>query len=99
MVRGQVELTAGQRAAVRAWAQDYVFRGAPRDNAYSWNSDWDISRYICDLQTALEAQGLLQKKVDGSFVWHAYDCQAAFDFAQCNERCRAARPMIREDWR
>lgn len=51
------------------------------------------------LREALEAQGLLQKKPSGSFVWHAYDCQAAFDFAQCNARCRIARPMIREEWR
>lgn len=51
------------------------------------------------LREALEAQGLLQKKPNGSFVWHAYDCAAAFDFAECRERCRIARPMIREEWR
>ena len=94
MVRGQAELTDGQRAAVLGWARDYVTKGAIRSN-----SDWDISRYICDLQVALEAQGLLQKRLSGSFVWHAYDCPAAFDFAECNARCRIARPMIREEWR
>ena len=67
-------------------------KGEPRDVAILRGEN-------ARLREALEAQGLLQKKPSGSFVWHAYDCQAAFDFAQCNARCRIARPMIREEWR
>ena len=43
------------------------------------------------LRAALVEQGLLQKKADGSMIWHAHDCPASFDFAQCNYRCRVAR--------
>ena len=40
---------------------------------------------------ALVEQGLLQKTASGWMVWHAHDCPASFDFAQCNYRCRVAR--------
>lgn len=43
------------------------------------------------LRAALAEQGLLQKKPGGGMVWHAHDCPASFDFAQCNYRCRVAR--------
>ena len=42
----------------------------------------------------LEEQGFLQKNADGSMVWHAHDCPASFDFAQCNYRCRVARAAL-----
>ena len=46
---------------------------------------------IARLRAALTEQGLLQKKPGGGMVWHAHDCPASFDFAQCNYRCRVAR--------
>ena len=46
------------------------------------------------LRAALNEQGFLQKKADGSMFWHAHDCPASFDFAQCNYRCRVARAAL-----
>jgi hypothetical protein len=46
------------------------------------------------LRAALTEQGFLQKKADGSMVWHAHDCPASFDFAQCKYRCRVARTAL-----
>jgi hypothetical protein len=46
------------------------------------------------LRAALAEQGLLQKKPGGGMVWHAHDCPASFDFAQCNYRCRVARAAM-----
>ncbi len=46
------------------------------------------------LRAALTEQGLLQKKPGGGMVWHAHDCPASFDFAQCNYRCRVARAAL-----
>ena len=42
------------------------------------------------LADALRNQGLLQNTATG-VVWHAHDCAASFDFAECNYRCRVAR--------
>jgi len=49
---------------------------------------------VAELTAALTEQGLLQKKADGSMVWHVHDCPASFDFAQCNYRCRVARAAL-----
>ena len=46
------------------------------------------------LRAALNEQGFLQKKADGSMIWHVHDCPASFDFAQCNYRCRVARAAL-----
>ena len=49
---------------------------------------------VAELTAALTEQGLLQKKADGSMVWHVHDCRASFDFAQCNYHCRVARAAL-----
>lgn len=46
---------------------------------------------VAELEAALTEQGLLQKTVGGSMVWHVHDCPASFNFAECNYRCRVAR--------
>lgn len=45
------------------------------------------------LRAALAEQGFLQNTTTGK-VWHAHDCPASFDFAQCNYRCRVARTAL-----
>lgn len=52
-------------------------------------ADYEKARGV--LLDALRNQGLLQNTATRGVVWHAHDCPASFDFAECNYRCRVAR--------
>lgn len=64
----------------------------------NYNTEFDKVRALTKerdrLRAVLAEQGLLQKKPGGGMVWHAHDCPASFDFAQCNYRCRVARAAL-----
>ncbi len=70
------------------WKREFEKVQAKRD-VYRERAE-RLARERTTLLDALRNQGFLQNTTTGK-VWHAHDCPASFDFAQCNYRCRVAR--------
>ena len=91
-LRAEREIPEGMEEIIE-WARrhpEYMWQENQRnENEVTWR---ETERE--QLRAALAEQGLLQKKPGGGMVWHAHDCPASFDFAQCNYRCRVARAAL-----
>jgi hypothetical protein len=91
-LRAEREIPEGMEEIIE-WARrhpEYMWQENQRnENEVTW-----LETEREQLRAALAEQGLLQKKPGGGMVWHAHDCPASFDFAQCNYRCRVARAAL-----